>query len=510
MSRLGLTQIPLRDTKHMWRGLHIVDTSNGSGQKTTKPVFLDVLVEGEDSGAPWQCGMEFYYANPESFYCRPLRGAGGNVGERYSVPEVAKDINIALLPPLSGLSTEEPELQPGRISVLLGEGRSGEVLRNSCMRVFESDRSAWEDVKSAVFRMFQTRLGDPIRDGARGVIELSYTESGVELDISSSGRGLQQVVLLLAHMKGNPGSVLLLDEPDAHLEVLRQREIYSVLADFAQGSGNQLIIASHSEVVMQEAMDRDVLISFVGTPRRVDDRGTHVNKALKEIRAEDYYQAERKGFVLYLEGSSDLAILRGFATLLDHPALDALTEPFVCYVANQPNRCSQHFQGLKAVKPDLKAYCLFDRLERNLPDGFSIACHMWERREIENYITSRDILLRFATTSPVDDLVSRAEALKNGEAMERAIDIVETAFRALKRNVWSKDEKSSDDILGPIFDNYYENLGLRNRMRKTDFHALVPYMRVDEVSEEIVAVLDEIWKEYSAAQRDMNSFPKVQ
>lgn len=51
------------------------------------------------------------------------------------------------------------------------------------------------------------------------------TRAGVQLDLSASGRGQQQTLLLLAHMTANPGSVLLLDEPDAHLEILRQRQI---------------------------------------------------------------------------------------------------------------------------------------------------------------------------------------------------------------------------------------------------------------------------------------------
>ena len=57
---------------------------------------------------------------------------------------------------------------------------------------------------------------------------MTYREQQVRLDLSSAGRGLQQTLLLLAYMYSNPGAVLLLDEPDAHLEILRQRQIYGV------------------------------------------------------------------------------------------------------------------------------------------------------------------------------------------------------------------------------------------------------------------------------------------
>ena len=53
---------------------------------------------------------------------------------------------------------------------------------------------------------------------------MRYREAGTVLDLSSSGRGLQQTRLVLAYMDANPGSVILLDEPDAHFEILHQRQ----------------------------------------------------------------------------------------------------------------------------------------------------------------------------------------------------------------------------------------------------------------------------------------------
>jgi len=378
ISRLGLTQVPVRDTKHLWKNLRVLDLKRDNGKPHTDPIFLDIVVDGETASEQWSCGLEFYYANPESFYCRPLRLQ--SPGARMIVPDAAKDTEVAMLPPLSGVLTEEPELQPGRISYLLGQGSSGEVLRNLCLRTLEAGEERWEAVCKGIRDVFKVQLMKPVRDAARGIIELGYKEDNIELDITSAGRGLQQVLVLLSYLESNHRATLLLDEPDAHLEVLRQREVYSILSQSARRSGSQLIIASHSEVVMQEAIDRDVLIGFIGNPRRMDDRGSQLAKALKEIRADDYYQAERKGHVLYLEGSTDLAILRQFAKILDHPATEILDEPFVCYVANQPNKASDHFFGLRAAKPDLRVFALFDRLDRGLPDGFSLENHIWRRR----------------------------------------------------------------------------------------------------------------------------------
>src|SRR3972149_11860788 len=102
----------------------------------------------------------------------------------------------------------------------------------------------------------------------------------VRLDLSSAGRGLQQTLLLLSYMYANPESVVLLDEPDAHLEILRQRQIYQILTDVAQKHGNQIIAASHSEIILNEAADRDNVIAFVGKPHPISDRGHQVLKSL--------------------------------------------------------------------------------------------------------------------------------------------------------------------------------------------------------------------------------------
>lgn len=76
----------------------------------------------------------------------------------------------------------------------------------------------------------------------------------------------------------NPRSVLLLDEPGANLEILCQRQIYRVLAETARENGNQIIAASHSEFILNEAADRNT----VGSPHRRDDLAAQLLKSQKE------------------------------------------------------------------------------------------------------------------------------------------------------------------------------------------------------------------------------------
>jgi ABC-type branched-subunit amino acid transport system ATPase component len=492
LNRRGLTHTPVRETRYLWRHLKVSqggrEPPNGEGRR-----FIEVVVEGQDSGGAWRSGFEFHYANPESIYCRPMRDGARGDDALPEVPEPARGVRIAFLPPMSGLASEEPELKPGRLDVLIGEGQTAQVLRNLCLQVLERSAADWDRIAADIERMFAIQLLRPQRDPARGLVDLSYVQDRCELDITSAGRGLQQVLLLLAHLRSNPRSVLLLDEPDAHLEILRQRGIYQVLTDAALASGSQIVAASHSEVILNEAADRDVVIAFIGSrPHRIDDRGTQLLKALDQIGFDQYYLAELRGWVLYLEGPTDLAILRAWAGSLGHPMADLLTEPFVQYVGNQPRRALDHFYGLREAKSDLRSFALFDRREegRAMPSDFRLPYHCWTRREIENYLASPIVLQRFAEGDEPDDLVGNANRAKRAEAMGVAIRRVEEGFRLTRRDAWSSDAKASEDLLPAIFATYYEVLGVPDRTDKSDFHILASAMYSAEIDSEVVTVLD--------------------
>ena len=305
INRRDLIAVPVPNANLLWRNLHVRETRIVNGERGTQNIRVDIVVEGVSQGNAWACGFEFDYANEESFYCRPLRLSEVKNPDRMPVPKEASKIRVAFLQPMSGLAANEDRLDPGAINVRLGEGRTAEVLRNLCFQIVASEggKAKWAQVCDRIKGLFGISLEEPTYITERGQIVMTYRNpSGVRLDLSSSGRGLQQTLLLLAHLAVNPGSVLLLDEPDAHLEILRQRQTYQLLAEAAQAHDSQIIAASHSEIVLNEAADRDVVVAFTGKPHRIDDRGAQVLKALKEIGFEDYYQAEQTGWVLYLEG----------------------------------------------------------------------------------------------------------------------------------------------------------------------------------------------------------------
>lgn len=492
INRRDLFAIPVPSAKLLWADLHTHDSVRENGKPKTEKVYINLAAEGDHAGTRWRCSLDFYYANEESFYCRLVDADDGKV------PAGARQHSVVFLPPMSGLAEREYRKEQGEISVLIGEGQTAQVLRNLCWQLHSrADPVAWKTLCDHITALFHISLNAPIYIKERSELSLTYLErNGVELDLSSSGRGCQQVMLLLSFLLANPGSLLLLDEPDAHLEILRQRDVYNLITEVAAANGSQIVAASHSEVVLQEAAERDVVMAFVGKPHRIDTRSktSQVKKALESIRMADYYLAEQKGWMLYLEGSTDLSILRRLALRLSHPAAELLGDsvPVIYLGSNKPQEARDHFHGLREAKPDLVGFALFDRLDRELHVGSALTERMWARREIENYLVTPESLQAFVVRDlEPDNLFDRAERASRVEVLQVCVAELVAALRIARRDdPWGPDIKVTDEFLDPLFENYFQRLGTPQQIYKRDYHGLADTIPLAQLDSEIAQHLD--------------------
>ena len=122
---------------------------------------------------------------------------------------------------------------------------------------------------------------------------------------------------------------------------------------------------------------------------------------------------------------------------------------------------------------------------------------VWKRREIENYLCSPATLEAYAAASAEKaapgPLFTEAEAHRRMAAMREAISEVESALKTLgKGSPWDPGIKASDDFLVPLFETYFEKLGLPNLMAKKNFHELTGHVPAGEIDPEIGEKLDAI------------------
>lgn len=435
-------------------------------------------------------GFEFYYANDESFYARLLN-------EDFDKDEIdfIKKYKVGFLPPMSGLSTDEDKLERGSIQTRIGEGRTAEVLRNLCYLVYKNSVDDWKKIKTLIQKLFNTKLNDPIYYNETGKLKLSYEENGITYDIVNSGKGFQQILLILTYLSSEENRVLLIDEPDAHLESIRQREIYRLLSDLVREKKGQLIIATHSEVVVNEAAEKDTIIAFLGRPHIANNK-SHLIKSLNTFGFDQYILAEQKGWILYLEGSTDLDILKEFAKKLNHPVEKYLEFAFVKYVSNIPSDAREHFYSIqREAFPELKGVALFDRLSIKLEQMGNLKEMMWNRYEIENYILIPESLFKYAEaefgedifrSKYIDDLKNIVSRLIPPIALENENDIfwIDTKISAL---------------LERIFEEFYKQTGIR-LLRKGEFYLLIRFMEKEKISAEVKEKLDVIYEVASRAE----------
>lgn len=510
LNRLSIVAVPVRRTRFFWHDARV--------RSGNRDIPLVITVGVGFGGRVEPVSMQFRNQGDELIYCRPDETTMENI----RLVEHAATINVELLYPMSGLETEEPVLQPGRIDVLLGQGQTAQVLRNLCLMVAVNYPDDWQRIAALMHRLFRVELLKPV-ETARGAIELLYRQEGLKeaLDLSSSGRGFQQMLLIFAYLYSHKGSVLLVDEPDAHLEILRQKQVYVLLRDIASENGSQVVIVTHSEVILDEALDRNLTLLIEG---QADDlaRKTVIKNSLKLYGAEHYLKARERGYVLYVEGSTDVDMLRALAEHLQHPVAQVWDERINSfYVQNNYPGLSlgselerveggygltpqMHFRSLRELLPGLRGLGILDddgKRRSTLVEG-ALTLVYWRRYETENYFISPDVLRRYALEQ-YRDMELFSHIPEETESVLQAL-IIDRVFegRAEDHAAW---QASAADVsrllweartermkLSAFAEEFFRRLAIRldsqMLLRKGELHRLVPY--ATHIATEVTEKLD--------------------
>lgn len=512
INRLNIVAVPVQRTRYFWHNTQVREGNRDI------PLIITVGVEHNNEVKP--LSMRFRNQGDELVYCSPTDGSLENL----ELLELAAKINVELLYPMSGLETEEPILQPGRIDVLLGQGQTAQVLRNLCLLVYKDSGDDWAQITKLMKRLFSVDLGIPMETG-RGSIELKYEQIHVKdpLDISLAGRGFQQMLLIFAYLFSHKKSVLLIDEPDAHLEILRQKQVYVLLREIAAANNSQVIVVTHSEVILDEALDHNLTLILEG---RADDLAakSDIKNSLKHFGAEHYIKARERGYVLYVEGGTDLDMLKGFGELLNHPVIEVWDERVNSFYVqnNYPDQDleselerveggfgitpEKHFYGLKKMVQDLRGAAILDNDGRNREDssqnGLTIV--HWSKYEAENYFITPSLLEEYVRIQYNDmELFSQysneAKQVMNSLLLERIFAGKQEDFDTWKsingeasRLLWdAKTERVKlSDFAEEFFRRLGEHLGHAMLLRKGELHRLIPLVDPNVVPSEVTEKLD--------------------
>ncbi len=526
LNRLNIVAVPVARTRFFWHNTQV--------RKANKDIPMILTVGVAHAGQVRELPMRFRSHGDELVYCTPAESVIADL----DLIRHAAGIRVELLYPMSGLDTEEPILQPGRVDVLLGQGRTADVLRNLCLAVAKnSSLDDWQSVVKLMQRLFNIHLGQP-EETSRGSITLHYQQPCVKepLDISSAGRGMLQMLLVFAYLYAHKGSVLLVDEPDAHLEILRQKQVYVLLRDIASENGSQVVMVTHSEVILDEALDTNLTLLLEG---RADDlaKKQDIRNSLKHFGAEHYVKARTRGYVLYVEGGTDVDMLRGFAEKLEHPVAGIWDERINSFYVqnNYPNQDMQaelerveggfgvtpreHFNGLRKLLPELQGLAILDNdgQDRQDRDEGELKTRYWHRYEPENYFITPELLRSYALAQyPADDLFSQqrkdtveevlAETLRDdvfaGSQADYATWAASPADAA--RLIWEArtERRKLSAVAEAFFRQLAQKLGEAMLLTKGELHRLIPHAQLTSAAEaEIREKLDLLHQLFERAQQ---------
>ena len=512
LNRLNIVAVPVQRTRYFWHNA-AVRTGN-----TDIPLRITVGILHNHRVEP--VTMAFRNQGEDLVYCTPDE----STLTRPELVATAAALNVELLYPMSGLETEEPILQRGRIDVLLGQGQTAQVLRNLCLLVYQGNSDGWGRIVDWMNRLFNVKFSDP-KETSRGSIDLFYRQGSVRepLDIAVAGRGLQQMLLMFAYLYSHRRSVILIDEPDAHLEILRQKQVYVLLRELAAENDSQVILVTHSEVILDEALDHNLTLLLAG---RADDVAakTSIRNALKHYGAEHYIRARERGYVLYVEGGTDIEILRALANRTGHAAAAEWDERINSfYVAdNFPDTSldselarveggfgvtpQQHFHALRGMVPGLIGLAILDNdgRERQDSDEGGLRTCFWQRYECENYVVTPETLAAFARNyyrepplfggfqTEIEETLDAAILERIFAGREQDFAVWRAADEATRRLLWeARTERIKlSTFAEQFFRRLAQRLGHAMLLRKGELHRLVEYLPVEGIPEEVADKLD--------------------
>ena len=444
LARSKFTAIPLREMNLLWNERVTGKRKNEliGDEKLGTPRPMEIRLTGEYENRKWFIGMAFYYRFPDLVLIKPT---DDTIIE--DIPWVADRFSLLFVPSFSGIGINETRYDSPYQEMLIGQGKPGDIIRNRMLEIWQNRKNKWDFLVKDIQNIFGYTLLPPQYEGQPYIIceyipEVNNNPSKSHfpvLDIASAGSGFLQVVLLLSFFYSKDSAIVLFDEPDAHLHIVLQRQVYDKIRAVANQTHSQLIIATHSEVVVDNTSP-DNIMSFYREPHILgsESEADQVREALKQLTSMDLLQADRWPNVLYLEGKSDFNLLREWALVVKHPLSEYFTNQeknlfWHSNIGRNPKNAKDHLFALKAVKPEITAVLLLDGDSLRLPDheiktnGLEII--RWNRYEAENYLLNINTLERFVIGGDINIFTQlQVEKLKKFVTHSYFLNIMENPF----------------------------------------------------------------------------------
>jgi hypothetical protein len=276
------------------------------------------------------------------------------------------------------------------------------------------------------------------------------------------------------------------------------------------------VIATHSEVIFNSAEPKQICV-MMGKPRRLSSQEDvkKLQQAVAVVQQSDIVAALATPGILYLEGYTDLNLLREWARILDHPLSDYLSRTPFWRAKQPPGRpdaaevpVRTHFDALKLVDSRISGVWLIDadgkaqRIEvSGQPEREKLNRIAWARYETESYLLHPTSLARF---------IDQHRGKGGADAVRRFFTVEFDAFAGaglgqpiaeafianpLQPSQLVQTYLSSTKARTKIVSGILQEGGLHG-MSYTEFHEIAAQMLPNEIHPEVKEKLDFIQKAF--------------
>ncbi len=376
-------------------------------------------------------------------------------GEAGKLIEATK---VRYVPIHSGLALREGFLLAPERAERLRELQHGSVIRNLLWDLKEHNKERWKKLKEILERLYPTATLDVTFDSqVDRFISSEYQDNvlGRGLNVVVSGTGFQQVLQIFTGVLSQGSTIVLMDEPDAHLHARLQVEMMRIFADLVEGEGLQFVLASHSPHLISAAPPGSLRAMIDGTahPFATEPEQMDLLDTLGAFDRMEIVPLLRTKSVVFVENRDDRNYLELFARKFWGEAktrkiwdglsfLYTYQEPVSADVKRLARQVKDllntnglsHLHGgrqarflvigdrdYRSAGSAKKARKELERKARGTEFKLDLRCSIWNRNEIENYLLDAKAIEKGALKRAKDPAQKQAIKTAVQEAMQKSL-----------------------------------------------------------------------------------------
>jgi len=441
----------------------------------------------------------------------------------------AKQLNlppVEVLPQISVLQQREKVLEQKTVIQNLSTRLSSRHFRNQ-LKLFPEQFPRFKTIVESTWEGLQVKpLESTFVDGIQ-LLQFFVRNNSFEAEIAWMGHGLQMWVQCMWFIsKCQKDSIVILDEPDVYMHADLQRRLIRLVEPMF----SQLIIATHSIEIMDEVLP-ECIIPIDNKLKNIKSVGSHdlLQKFVEGMGSSYNIDLARlfisKRFMIWEGRDSDRLLLSKFEGLLFPREMHSISSYPKTSVDGWGgwSRAMAVAKIFNANKINIKCYCIFDsdyhtvdEIEERKQEALKhyINLHIWERKEIENYVLNPDVILRYIqynkrrgkiTLDILHDKMNEIMESMKSEVRDGVATCIQDKSRSTNNPLsWATVNKMASERMQQIWHNPFDVVCGKDFIKKLatwanqeygiTFQALnlVPYFKGEEIPEEIIKVITTI------------------